>query len=105
MPPDARKLSDFLGRPSAASREVLSRTERLVQITLALRGHLGEAWANHIRLARLEGDTAVFFTSDAAASTWLRFHGPAVLAFLRGHYDAGCTRLEIKVRPDTHQQL
>jgi hypothetical protein len=100
MPPDARKLSDFLNRPSTATQDVLSRTELLVQATLALRRHLRDAWTRSVRLARLEGDTAVFFTSNASASTWLRFHGPEVLAFLRERFHPGCTRLEIKVRPD-----
>jgi hypothetical protein len=104
MPPDARKLSDFLERPATPTQDVLVRTELLAQITRALQGHLREPWANHVRLARLEGDTAVFFAADAAASTWLRFHGPEVLAFLRERYQAVCNRLEIKVRPDpTHE--
>ena len=102
MPPDARKLSDFLRGPSTATQEVLSRTALLAQATRALQRHLHEAWADHIRLARLEGDTALFFTSDAAASTWLRFNAPAVVAFLRERYHPACTRLEIKVRPDTY---
>src|ERR1051326_4448689 len=103
MPPDARKLSDWLRRPSPATQPVLDRTELLSQATRALQQDVREPWVDSVRLARLEGDTAVFFVSNASASTWLRFHGPAVLAFLRERYQPACTRLEIKVRPDLHK--
>ncbi|MGH8629561.1 MAG: hypothetical protein ACREU7_02180 [Burkholderiales bacterium] len=101
MPTDARKLSDWLHRHSGALQEVLSNTDQLVQVNRAFRDWLREPWADAVHIAALDGDTAVVYASDAAAATLLRFRAPAIVAFVREHWNPACTDLQIKVQPDT----
>jgi len=101
MPPDARKLSDWLQSPTGTAREILAHSEHLTQVNQALRDWLKEPWADAVRLARLDGKTAVFYAVNASVSTLLRYRGPAILAYLRERHQAVCTELQIKVRPAT----
>lgn len=102
MPSDARKLSDWLQQPNGALRDVLSRTDRLVELNREFREWLQEPWADAIRIATCDGDTAVLYAAHAAAATLLRFRAPAVLAFLRERYNPVCTQIQISVQPDTY---
>lgn len=101
MPSDARKLSDWLHRQSGTLQEVLSHTEQLVQVNRAFREWLREPWSDAVRIAALDGDTAVVYASNAAAATLLRFRAPAVLAFVQKRWNPACTNLQIKVQPET----
>ena len=101
MPTDTRKLSDWLRRQSGALREVLSHTDQLVQVNRAFRDWLREPWSDAVRIASLDGDTAVIYVSDPPAATLLRFRAPAIIAFVREHWNPACTDLQIKVQPDT----
>jgi len=100
-----RKLSDWLGAQPAAIRQILSRSEHLVQLNRDLLDWLRQPWADAVRLTRLDGDTAVFYVSNAAASTRLRFQAPQVLSFLRQRFDATCTRMQIRVRPEAYKRV
>lgn len=101
MPSDVRKLSDWLHRQAGALQEVLSHTEQLVQVNRAFREWLAEPWAVTVRIASIDGDTAVIYVSDAATATHLRFRAPAVVALVRERWNPACTNLQIKVQPDT----
>ncbi|MCI0749547.1 MAG: hypothetical protein L0Y32_03225 [Nevskiales bacterium] len=101
MPPDARKLSDWLHRQPTTVREALSRSEHLVQVNRAFQDWLRQPWTDAVRLAMLDDTAAVFHADHAAAATVLRFHSPAILAWLRQRYCPACTSIEIKVRPST----
>jgi hypothetical protein len=101
MPSDARKLSDWLRRQSGALQEALSHTEQLVQVNRVFREWLAEPWAGAVRIAAIDGDTAVVYATDAATATLLRFRAPAVVAFVQKRWNPGCTSLQIKVQPDT----
>lgn len=104
MPDEPRTLADWLSqRPSI--RDALSRSQHLTRMNRAFHEWLREPWAPAVRLARVEGRTAVFFAADATASTMLHFHGPAVLSFLREHCDCPCDRLQIRVRPEAYGQV
>jgi hypothetical protein len=96
-----RKLSDWLHRQAGALHEILSRTDRLVQVNRAFRDWLREPWSDAVRFARLDGAVAVVYARDAATATLLRFRAPAITAWVREHWNAGCTDLQIKVQPDT----
>ena len=102
MPSDARKLSDWLGGQSGLLQQALSHAEQLSRATSALRAYLDEPWSDAVRIAAIDGDTAVIYASHAAAATLLRFRSEAVLAFIRERYNPGCTRVQIKVQPDTY---
>lgn len=101
MPSDARKLSDWLHRQAGALREILSRTEQLVQVNRDFREWLREPWAEAVRIAALDGDTVVVYASNAAAATLLRFRSPAVVALVQKRWNPACTRVQIKVQPET----
>jgi len=101
MPSDARKLSDWLHRQSGALQEILSHTEQLVQVNRAFREWLREPWADAVRIAALDGDTAVVYATNAAAATLLRFRAPAVVALVQKRWNPACTSLQIKVQPET----
>ncbi len=101
MPTDARKLSDWLHRQSGALQEVLSHTDQLAQVNRAFREWLREPWADTVRIATLDGETTVIYVSDATAATLLRFRAPAIIAFVREHWNPACADLQIKVQPDT----
>jgi hypothetical protein len=102
MPPDPRKLSDWLNSQPAAIQDALSLSQHLSPINRALHEWLREPWAQSIRLARIDGETAVFFASNASASTLLHFHSAAVLAFLRDRCNCNCDRIQIRVRPEAY---
>ena len=101
MPSDARKLSDWLHRQSGALQEILSRTDHLVQVNRAFRDWLREPWSDSIRIASFDGETVVVYASDAPTATLLRFRAPAVVAYVREHWNPACTKLQIKVQPET----
>ena len=101
MPSDARKLSDWLHRQSGALQEILSRTDHLVQVNRAFRDWLREPWSDSIRIASFDHDTVVVFARDAPTATLLRFRAPAVVAYVREHWNPACTKLQIKVQPET----
>lgn len=101
MPSDARKLSDWLHRQPGALQDVLAHTDQLVQVNRAFRDWLREPWADAVRIAALDGSTAVVYARDAASATLLRFRAPAVIALVRERWNPGCTDLQIKVQPDT----
>lgn len=101
MPSDARKLSDWLHRQSGALQEILSRTDHLVQVNRAFRDWLREPWAESVRIASCDDDTVVVYARDAATATLLRFRAPAVVAYAREHLNPACTKLQIKVQPET----
>src|SRR5688572_17434956 len=102
MTPD-RTLSDWLQLQPGGIREILSRSRHLVQVNRALHDWLREPWADAVRLTSFEGDTAVFYVANASASTMLHFQSPAVLTFLRERFDARCTRVQIRVRPEAYK--
>lgn len=101
MPPDARKLTDWLQSRTGTTRELLAHSDHLAQVNQELRTWLNEPWADAVRLARLDDGTAVFYADNASVSTLLRYRGPAILAHLRERHQAVCTELQIKVRPAT----
>jgi len=101
MPSDVRKLSDWLHRQSGALQEVLSHTEQLAQANRIFREWLREPWAETVRIASFDGDTAVIYATDAATATHLRFRAPAVVAFVQERWNPACTNVQIKVQPDT----
>jgi len=101
MPSDARKLSDWLHRQSGALQEILSRADDFVQLNRAFRDGLCESWSESVRIAAFEDDTAVIYATDAATATLLRFRTPAVVAFLQKRCNPACTKLQIKVQPET----
>jgi hypothetical protein len=101
MPSDARKLSDWLHRQSGALLKILSRTDQLVELNREFRDWLGESWSGSVRIAALDNDSAVVYAADAATATLLRFRAPAVVAFLQKRCNPACTKLQIKVQPDT----
>ena len=101
MPTDVRKLSDWLRRQSGALQDVLSRTDQLVQVNRAFHDWLREPWVDTVRIAALDGATAVVYASDAATATLLRFRAPTIVAWIREHWNPDCTDLQIKVQPDT----
>jgi hypothetical protein len=101
MPTDTPKLSDWLRRQSGALHKIFSRTDRLVQANRAFRDWLREPWAGAARFAALDGPTAVVYASDAATATLLRFRAPAIVAWVREHWNPACTDLQIKVQPET----
>ena len=98
---DVRKLSEWLHRQAGALHDILSRTDRLLQANRAFRDWLREPWADAVRFAALDGPTAVVYASDAATATLLRFRAPAITAWVREHWNPGCTDLQIKVQPET----
>jgi hypothetical protein len=102
MPSDPRKLTDWLQRHSGPMQQVLSHTEQLVQLNRALHEWLREPWANDVRIAAIEGDTAVLYATHAAAATLARFRAPSIVAFVRERCSPACTELQIKVQPDTY---
>jgi hypothetical protein len=103
MPPsDSRKLSDWLHRQTGATQRALDRAEQLVQVNRAFREWLGEAWSSDVRIAAIEGDTAVVYAAHAAAATLLRFRAPSIVGFVRERYNPACTDLQIKVQPETY---
>jgi len=102
MPADPRKLSDWLHRQSGAAQRVLEHAEQLVQINSAFREWLREPWAKDVRIAAVEGDTALLYATHAAAATLLRYRTPSIVAFVRERYNPGCTDVQIKVQPDTY---
>lgn len=102
MPSDARKLSDWLRRQTGATQRALSHAEQLAQVNRAFHEWLREPWATEVRVAAIEGDTAVLYTAHAAAATLLRFRAPSIAAFVRERFNPACTEIEIKVRPDTY---
>jgi hypothetical protein len=102
MPSDARKLSDWLLRQPGLLKQALSRADQLTRATSALRAYLNEPWADAVRLAAFDGDTAVIYASHAAAATLLRFRAEAVLAFVKERYNPACTELQIKVQPEVY---
>lgn len=97
MPSDARKLSDWL--QSGLFKQALSRVDQLSRASSALRAFLNEPWSDAVRVASLEGDTAVIYASHASAATLLRFRAEAVLAFVRERLNPDCTQIQIKVQP------
>ena len=101
MPSDARKLSDWLHRQSGALQEILSCTDQLVQLNREFRDWLGESWSESVRIAALDSDSAVIYVTDAATATLLRFRAPTVVAFLQKRCSPACTKLQIKVQPET----
>ena len=101
MPSDARKLSDWLHRQSGALQEILFRTDHLVQVNRAFRDWLREPWAESVRIAAFEDDTAVVYATDPSIATLLRFRAPAVVAFLQKRCHPACAKLQIKVQPVT----
>lgn len=101
MPSDVRKLSDWLRRHSGALQDVLSHTDQLVQVNRAFRDWLREPWSDTVRIAALDGTTAVVYARDAATATLVRFRAPAITAWVREHWNPACTDLQIKVQPDT----
>ena len=101
MPSDARKLSDWLHRQTGATQRALSHAEQLAQVNRAFQEWLREPWADTVRIASYEGDTAVVYAANASTATLLRFRVPAVIAWLQQHWNPACTELQIKVQPDT----
>lgn len=101
MPSDTRKLSDWLHRQSGALHDVLSRTDHLLQVNRAFHDWLREPWSATVRIAAIDGPTAVIYASDAATATLVRFRAPAITAWVREHWNPACTDLQIKVQPET----
>jgi len=101
MPSDARKLSDWLHRQSGALQEILSHTDRLVEVNRAFRDWLNEPWTDAVRIAAFDDDSVVVHARDAATATLLRFRAPAVVAYVREHLNPACTKLQISVQPET----
>ena len=101
MPSDARKLSDWLHRQSGALQEILSRTDRLVEVNRTFRDWLNEPWSDAVRIASCDNDTVVVYARDAATATLLRFRAPAVVAYAKERLNPACAKLQIKVQPDT----
>lgn len=102
MPSDPRKLSDWLRLQAGPVQQALGQAERLTQVNRAFREWLREPWADDVRIASFEGDTAVVFAAHAAAATLLRFRAPSVVAFVRERCNPACTNLQIKVQPETY---
>ena len=101
MPSDARKLSDWLHRQSGALQEILSRTDHLVQVNRAFRDWLREPWSDSVRIVSFGDDTVVVHARDAPSATLLRFRAQAIVAYVREHWNPACTKLQIKVQPET----
>jgi hypothetical protein len=102
MPSDARKLSDWLLGQTGPVQQALSHSQQLGRVNAAFREWLNEPWSDAVRIAALDGDTAVVHTANAAVATVLRFRAPSIIAFVRERYNPACTDLQIKVQPDTY---
>ncbi len=102
MPSDARKLSDWLKRQPGLFKQALSRADQLSRATSALRAFLNEPWADAVRFASFDGDTALIYCSHAAAATLARFRAEALLAFVKERYNPDCTEVQIKVQPEAY---
>jgi hypothetical protein len=101
MPSEPRKLSDWLHQ-SGAARSLFDHADRLAQVNRAFREWLNEPWAGDVRLASVDGETAVAYAAHAAAATLVRFRAPSIVAFVRERFNPACTDLQIRVQPDTY---
>lgn len=100
-----KPLANWLKHRSGHLDGLLSRVERLRQLTAALHTGLPKPLASHCRAANLDGETLVVGCDTAAWATKLRYALPQLLQYIQGQ--AGLppiSRIQVRVQPFEHPQ-
>lgn len=96
----AERLDAHLHRSTTLGRGLLARADRLADLDRAFRDWLAPLgpWARHVRLANLDAERVILWTTSAAAVTPLRYRQADILAWFEQHAGAGFSRLNVTVR-------